>query len=189
MKKNQFLLVAILSFINISYTFSQDYMSIITNEACECLSEIKETSDSEKFNMQLGLCIIEAATPYRSKLKADHKIDLDNIVSDGKKLGELIGFRMASVCPNEILRATQGDIANEEVENELYYVTGSIVKIEKDQFVVISIKDDVDGKTSKYYWLTYVSSEMDFATEYQKLIGKKVETYYIINDLIKHVIS
>jgi len=182
MKKKQFYLIAIFCILNFNYILAQDYMSIITNESCECLSEIKETNDKERFNMQLGLCIIEAASPYKAQLKADHKIDLDKIETNGKKLGELIGFRMASVCPDQILRATQGEVQEEEIDNEFYYTTGSVVKIEKEQFVIISIKDDT-GKTSKYYWLTYVASEIDLPNEYNSLVGKNIEVYYTIDDL------
>lgn len=186
MKKSQLYYLTVLFILNITFSFSQDYMSIITNESCECLSEIKETTDREKFNLQLGLCIIEAASPYKAQLKADHKIDLDKIDTQGKKLGELIGFRMASVCPDQILRASNGGMIEEdeyEVEDEFYYITGNVVKIEKEQFVVISVKDDSDGKTSKYYWLTYVDSTIDLPNDYNSLVGKNVEVYYNINEL------
>lgn len=184
MKNIQIYLIAIFSFLNVNYLLSQkDYMSIITDKSCECLSEIEETPDTEKFNMQLGLCIIEAASPYKKQLKADHNIDLDKIDTQGEKLGQLIGFRMASVCPDQILKASKGAFEDDEYDQEFYYTTGTIVKIEKEQFVVFSIKNDDDGKTSKYYWLGYVDSEIDLQIEYNNLTGKSIELYYRVDEL------
>ena len=184
MKNLHLYIIAIFCFLNFNSIFSQkDYMSIITEKSCECLSEIDETPNTDKFNMQFGLCIIEAATPYKKQLKADHNIDLDKIDKQGEKLGQLIGFRMASVCPDEILRASKDAIEEAEDEDELYYITGSVVNIEKEQFVIISVKNDDDGKTSKYYWLDYVDSEMDLQIEYNNLSGKRIELYYSIDEL------
>ena len=137
--------------------FAQDYITKITHQSCECLSEISETEDSDRFNLELGLCIINASTPYKKELKRDHNIDLDNINVDGTRLGELIGIKMAGVCPEEILRMTNTS-DDEDYEEMSNYVSGTVTKIEKEQFVVLSLKDD-SGKTLKLYWfcLLYTS--------------------------------
>ena len=100
---------------------------------------------------------------------------------DGTRLGELIGIKMAGVCPEEILRMTNTS-DDEDYEEMSNYVSGTVTKIEKEQFVVLSLKDD-SGKTLKLYWLYYVDSELDLESNYSNLIDKKVEVYYYESDL------
>lgn len=158
-----------------------DYMSRIAEQSCECVSEVEDTKNQEKFNLALGLCIIEASTPFKNELKRDYKIDLDKINQDGTKLGELIGLKMAGICPDEILRVAENSNVD-EYDESASYISGIITKIDNEQFVVFSIKDDA-GKTTKFYWLWYIESEMDLPTEYLTLIGKEVELYYYENDI------
>jgi len=160
---------------------AQDYLSTITYETCECLSKITETEDQEQFNLELGLCIIEASMPYKKELKKDHDIDLENITEDGIRLGELIGIKMAGVCPEEILKMSKGS-SPEEYEDMSSFAFGTITKVEKEHFVVFSLKDDT-GKTIKLHWLYYINSEIDLETDYPNLVGKRVEIYYYESEL------
>lgn len=181
MKKMNLYLVALISILSTSSIFAQDYLTKITYESCECLSAIEETEDRDQFNLELGLCIIEASMPYKKELKKDHGIDLENINEDGTRLGELIGIKMAGVCPEEILKVANG--GDEESYDDLSsYSSGTITKVEKEQFVVFSIKDD-SGKTIKLHWLYYIDSEIDLEADYANLLGKRVEMYYYESDL------
>jgi hypothetical protein len=179
MKKMHIYLIALFGFLITPTLFAQDYLTEITYKSCECLTNIDETKDREQFNLALGLCIIDASMPYKKELKRDHKIDPENINQDGNRLGELVGLKMAEVCPEEVLKLTN---PTDDYEDLSSYVSGIITKIEKEQFIVFSLKDD-SGKISKFYWLYYIESEIDLETEYENLVGKKVDLYYYQSDL------
>lgn len=181
MKKMNLYIIALISILSTSSIFAQDYLTKITHQSCECLSTIEQTEDREQFNLELGLCIIDASMPYKKELKKDHNIDLENIDEDGTRLGELIGLKMAGICPEEILKIANG--GEDESYDELSStISGTITKVEKEQFIVFSIKED-SGKTTKFYWIYYIESNVDLPTEYSTLIGKKVEVYYYESDL------
>ena len=158
---------------------AQDYMDKIIDDTCNCLSKISDSIVGEDFNMQMGVCMINAASPYKKKIKKDHKIDMNNINEEGEALGELIGIKMIDVCPNiliEISKRSNQPVQEEEiiVQNT---ITGKITKIEEDQFVSFSLKDG-EGKTKKFYWLNHIESDIDLYTEYKNLKHKAVKITY-----------
>jgi len=53
--------------------FSQSYVDEIAKETCECLNHISEDLDAEKYTLELGLCMINAASPYKKSLKKTTK--------------------------------------------------------------------------------------------------------------------
>ncbi|WP_152286536.1 hypothetical protein [Flavicella marina] len=159
-------------------SFAQDYMDKIIDDTCNCLDKVADTIVGEDFNMQLGLCMIDAARPYKKKIKKDHKIDLNNIDEEGEALGELIGLKMVGVCPNiliEISKRSKETVQKEVVAQNT--ITGKITKIEEDQFVSFSLKDG-EGKTKKFYWLNHIESDIDLYTEYKNLKHKAVKITY-----------
>jgi hypothetical protein len=160
-------------------SFSQTYMDKIAQESCDCISKVSETLDYEQYTQELGLCMIVAAEPYRKQLKKDHNINFDKIEVDAEKLGKLIGFKMASVCPNALLAVSKKSpdksaVANADVSKSY---DGTITKLEKDFFVVLHIKDG-EGKTNKFYWLTFIDSDVDLVERYDSLIGMPVEVTF-----------
>ena len=164
-------------------SFSQTYMDKIAQESCDCISKVSETLDYEQYTQELGLCMIVAAEPYRKQLKKDHNINFDKIEVDAEKLGKLIGFKMASVCPNALLAVSKKSpdksaVANADVSKSY---DGTITKLEKDFFVVLHIKDG-EGKTNKFYWLTFIDSDVDLVERYDSLIGTPVEVTYRIEE-------
>jgi hypothetical protein len=136
----------------------------------------------DQFNMELGLCMLEASMPYQKQLKKDHGINWDRIDKEGEKLGRLIGMKLASVCPNSLMRMVKKvspelmDDEDEEIDDELY-AEGEIQKVEEEQFIVISVKEE-SGKVSKFYWMTFIDSDFDLANDYNSLIGKKAVLTY-----------
>jgi len=155
---------------------AQDYMTKIAEKSCECLDKIPNNLPAEEFQMKLGLCMIDIAMPYKKQIKKDYGINMDNIAEEGGKLGGIIGVKMAGICPNAVMKMAQSvkDSKAEKAEKaDLQSITGVITKIEKDFFVVFSIKDE-SGKTLKYYWLTSVETKLDLISSYASLIGKNV---------------
>lgn len=161
--------------------YSQDYMDKIAQKSCDCLDHVPDTLKTDEFNLKLGICMIEASTPYKKQLKKDHGINLDNIDTEGEKLGRLIGIKMASTCPTILLKLTQKPQDEEEKAAELKTAEGLITKLENDFFVVLSLKDEA-GKTSRFYWLTFIESGMELPTKYRSVVGESVVITYKVQD-------
>lgn len=185
MKKSLIILLLLSSFYTLH---AQDYMEEIASQTCTCMTELPENLEEEERNMKLGLCMISAAMPYKKKIKKDHKIDLDRLGDgngDAEKLGQMIGIKMVTVCPDAFLKFTQ-QITNEATEKAIQEesttlsektTTGEITDINNDLFVVFSIKE-TSGKTTKYYWLTFIESDLDLPTSYKMLLGKNTTINY-----------
>lgn len=150
----------------------EDYMDIIARQTCECIENIPETEDREQFNMKLGLCMIEACWDYKEEINRDYGIDMDRIDVEGERLGQVIGVKIGMRCPELMLKITQ-KINTEEEETETKSIKGVITKVEDDTFVIFSIKEET-GKISKYYWLTFFSSNMELSDKYMDLVDKSV---------------
>jgi hypothetical protein len=157
--------------------FSQDYMDDIAEKSCLCLSEIPDTLEEQRYLMEIGLCMIHASMPYKKQIKKDYKINLDRIDIEGEKLGSIIGLRMASFCPMALLKMSERNTVEKEPVSEGKSLQGVVSKIEKDYFVIISLRDDT-GKTTKLYWLTFVDSNLELEDEYDQIVGKSVEISY-----------
>jgi len=54
---------------------------------------------------------------------------------------------------------------------------GKIVQISRENFVKFSLKNS-KGKTASFYWLTFVSTEVDLQSQYRDLKGKQVKIGY-----------
>lgn len=154
-------------------SFSQDYMDKIVEKSCACTETVPDTLESQQFNMQLGLCMLEASMPYAKQIKKDHGIDMENINVAGEKLGRLIGMKMAGVCPDVLVKLTNKVKGKSAPSKKEITVDGTITKVEKDFFVVFTVRDE-SGKTSKYYWLTLIKSDTDLVSNYAALVGKNV---------------
>lgn len=176
--KNYFCLLVLL-FFGINLCSGQDYINKILEKSCECSEKLSDTLSIDQYNTALGFCIIEAAMPYKKQLKKDYGIDMDNIDTEGEKLGKIIGIKMVAFCPKtmqKITSRTSGSRTQTTGDSELK-ITGQITKIEYDHFVVFSVKDD-NGKITKYYWLTFIDSNVELMSNYTNLVGDSVEITY-----------
>lgn len=175
--------ISLILFLIISiHIHSQSYMDKIATETCECLEKIPDSIKGEQFNIKLGFCMIEASTPYKKKLKKDYKIDLGNIDEQGEELGELVGMKMLGFCPNALMKISdRNDVQEEIVQNQEFKTIGRITNIEEKQFIVFSLKDST-GKTNKFYWMSYIESDMDIFSDYKELKNESVKITYFINE-------
>lgn len=173
--KNLILLFVL--FISIQISFGQGYMEKIATETCGCVDQISDTLKGDLLEMELGLCMIKAATPYQKKLKKDHDLDFMKLDEEGEKLGYLLGIELAKVCPETILRfagiADDEDDFEEAVAVEVNTVYGEISRSERKGFVFFSIKD-VNGRIAKYVWLESIQSDLSIQTDHTLIEGKKV---------------
>lgn len=185
------LTLIILISISSNILFSQDYMDDIVIKSCECLTKVSDTLELNRLHMELGLCMINASMPYKKELLKDYDIDLNNIDSEGEKLGTMIGLRMAGTCPNELIKLAEqtGELDQEIIENQYVenVTIGEITKIDSDLFIAFTIKDE-KGKSSKFYWLTFIESDFDLS-DYSTLINKNVSVTYTTQELYDNKIQ
>ncbi|HMU05164.1 MAG TPA: hypothetical protein PJ990_16140 [Saprospiraceae bacterium] len=171
------LFIAVLIVTN-NVVFSQDYMDKIALKSCECINTISDTLEGERYKSELGICMINAAIPYKKQLKKDYKIDINNIDKHAEELGGIIGARMLSVCPNSLLKIE--NIVSKKKESEITenIIEGQVTAISDDKFVEFSIKDKL-GKISKYYWFTYIESSVELSVDYKILMDKFVQIVFV----------
>lgn len=173
--KFQLILCILISISSIS--FSQDYLDKIASESCDCIVSVSDTLDEERFNLELGLCILESSRHYEKELKRDHKINFDKIDMYGEKLGTLIGLRMAGVCPDALISMVSKRSAEEDDDDSDDVMEGEVINIDDSKFVEFSVKDE-SGKISKFYWFTFIDSNMELSVNYKKLSGEFVLLKY-----------
>lgn len=162
------------------HCFSQKYIDKIVEESCECLERVPDSLSNRDFNMQAGICMIKASMPYKEQLKKDYNINLDKINSkeEGEKLGKLIAIKLISVCPNAFKRLTKrAQEENIKKEENKKIIEGTVSSIEKNPFVVFSLKDDF-GRIFKFYWLSFIESDIELTNNYDTLTGKTIRLTY-----------
>lgn len=159
-------------------TFSQEYMDKIAQQTCDCLSKIADTANAERMYMELGVCMIKASEPYKKQLKKDYDIDFNNIEKEGEALGKIVGFKMATVCPDGLIRLLKmAETEPKENKKEALTSIGKVTQIDREVFVVFSVFDN-SGKSMKFYWLTSAESNIDLANNYKTLIESDVKIKY-----------
>ncbi len=163
---------------------AQDFMDKITQKSCECLDNIDENLEKSQFNMELGVCMIEASMPYKKQLKKEYKIDLERIETSGEDLGRLIGVKMATACPNSLLRMVNKSQGDEEVSegNEESVVNGKVSAINAEKFVEFTIEDN-DGKQTVCYWFSFVESDINLINQYNLLKNKQVRVIFVSQEM------
>ena len=85
----------------------------------------------------------------------------------------ITGAGMASICPNALLKMANNVGLDEEEAVEENSFFGHVTKIDGDIFLEFSVRDQ-QGKTSKFYWLTFIESNIDLSVNYETLIDKSV---------------
>ncbi|MFM1879173.1 MAG: hypothetical protein RLZZ241_2039 [Bacteroidota bacterium] len=165
----------------LSVVAQEDYMKTLVEKACQCLSEI--TEEDELTSVNLGLCIINEAAKYKDELLLDHQINMANIDQEGEALGRLVALEMLTQCPEQLKRMVNARQSEDKVQDQAededvgYSITGQVKSIQKSDFINFSITSQ-DGKTSKFYWLTFIEGNIDLQQEFESLTGKTVEVNY-----------
>jgi hypothetical protein len=157
--------------------YAQDFLDEIAEQSCNCISENELSEDAEQRTLQLGLCIIESATPFRKKLLKEYKIDMDKVDTQGEELGRLVAMRMLSFCP-DILAA----LASDEIGNTELVETGVVTKIDESAFISFYVKSN-SGKTIRFFWLTFIENDLDLEINYRDLLNKNIEVTYSVMEL------
>ena len=144
-------LAAILFFSFVPFALpAQDVLDKVARETCDCVNTLDKSMDTEALQMQLGLCMLKAASPYEKELRKQHRVDMARLDHGaGERLGELVGMRMAGICPDMlmvIVDAGKGGASVESAPAMVAQVTGVVTGVRDRQFATVLVKD-VSGRT------------------------------------------
>jgi hypothetical protein len=122
------------------------------------------------------------------QLEKQKGIKADDMNEGVKKIGEMVGERMVVLCPKSIEKITT-EMSKESSSSAIAEATsmevGTITAIDKNGFVIFTIKNE-EGKSSKFYWLSEVQSDIDLITKFESLLNKQVEANYTLSELFDH---
>ena len=129
---------------------------------CECVEvkgdDLKDATQAQ-FELAFGICLLKAFNEDSAYYKGKG-IQINTNGDAMEALGEEIGMKMASYCPELILSMAafyEDDEDYTEEADEIMSMVGTIEKIEDGTFHTLIIKGD-DGRTYKMLWLTYVNN-------------------------------
>ena len=145
------------------YSFSQEAaLNKVAQKVCDYMkTDEYKAMDKQEKTMKMGFKMIEFYGTFRDEFDEDAISTFNE--EAGRKLGEKIGLRMATICPNELMEMAaeymdededeDSSITMEEEEEEveetvINSVEGNITAIENDVLTYISVKD-TKGKTHK----------------------------------------
>ena len=157
--------------------FAQDTYDydLLAKEACSCTSNKDfTTKSSSELEMILGICIIESL--------GNHSDDMPEInLSDQSalyKLGEQVGIKMATHCP-EVLMAIAGETTIQEKEpDEMTTISGTIKGFEGADAQFILIEEETTNKREKLLWWRNFDGSVVLEGLGEKAIGVKVSLTY-----------
>lgn len=157
---------------------SQDAVDVLTQETCDCISKKNlDNLSQDQINLELGVCIMESLSKHSGEYE-ELNVDLNDQASF-QKLGEQIGFRMASVCPQILMKvATVQNAGDSEVTKPVSELTGILKRIEGDDFQYVIVAED-GGREHKFLWLRYFKGSEKLIEEKKQVIGKRVKITYL----------
>jgi hypothetical protein len=179
MKKIYLLLLVIAN-----QSFSQDVMDIITNETCECIKAKNidlDKIEASELQMQLGLCVLQSYSNHKEELPKSKRVFLDN-GAQMEKLGEEIGMKMITFCPDIILAIGKNEIdknkSNEVLDVLSLSSTGLLIERKKDGFLTIRIKEE-SGRINDFILIKNFENAYLISDDVLKINTKvKVDFYY-----------
>jgi len=167
--------------------FSQAYKTKIAKSSCDCVKAIKtDGKTNSAITSELGVCMLQAAMPFSKEIKKDYNIDPANDIVDSAKMEQLgikLGILMATECQEEFLKIAQfTDEETSENESSVLLISGTVSKIEKENFIVFHVVGE-NKMLNKLYWISSVESNLDLPREYQTLMNKKVDISYFTMEI------
>lgn len=171
-----------------NFALSQDYKSKFSKSVCECITKLDAANKTkQEMSTQFGLCAFKHAAPYKKELKRDFDIDLVADISDQKKMesfGVQVGMLMLNDCPEILVAMNKDSDDSEGVSDESSYqlLSGTVKKIEKDNFVIFHVVGENNNLT-KFYWVSNIESNLDLPKEYNILVNKKVNISYYTTEI------
>ena len=162
--KTRLLLAAILLLAGLAPAHAQDVLDKIAKESCGCAAQMDTLADEEQRNIQLGLCMLQNASPYQKELKKKYDVDLNNLDESGERFGQLIGMRLAIHCPEFVAlmaRLSEEGEGSETAATAAVVPTndleGALVNVKSGQFLTLVVKKD-DGSTQDLLLLEHAEN-------------------------------
>lgn len=156
-------------FFGISY--SQDYYDLMAKETCECVQaknlDIKAIPYKE-LQVTLGSCMLPSFVKYKDKLDKSDQIEFSD--REGmRKLGEKIGAKMITHCPDLMIK-----LGTEYIKNEENVANEAVAEKDQDKNVVISDDLKLEG--------TYVETKTgDFISIFLKEKSGRTHQLLLLN--------
>ncbi len=152
---------------------TQEMLDTITQETCDCISGKNLANlNAENLNLVLGTCMIESLGRHESAMK---ELNINLHDADGmRQLGEKVGLRMATICPDILLKIAELSQPQPTTDNELL---GTIVRTGGEEFGFVIVRDE-QGREHKLLWLRYFKNSEQLIQNPQQVIGKRVRIHY-----------
>jgi len=177
MKKTVLAFLFSLYFLNAN---SQDILDVIGQEVCSCTAakaEKLKDQDPNQVQMELGFCIISSYSAHQEALVQKYGNVLQSDAAM-EKLGMDVGLKMATLCPDTLMKIAESDFGSEEEEviEKVVSIEGKIVEIKSEQFLTVVIKDN-SGRSHSLLVLTFFENA-DVLTENKLKKNDKVSVDY-----------
>jgi hypothetical protein len=180
------LMFSVLSFQLVAQ--SPESLDKMTENACDCASKKElDKIDASSIELEFGMCVMGAMEALTQKER-----DLIDITDQKRlrKLGEDIGFRMASKCPKIIMllakmseggKSKSSDVPPPPPPPPPGKVEGKVKEVIEGEFVTVVVIDK-GQREQRFIWLGHFNGESDYTANPQLLKGKELEVSYYNQD-------
>jgi hypothetical protein len=121
------------------FSHAQDYYDLMAKETCECVQGKKIDFTKipyQELQASLGACMIPSFIKFKDKLEKEEQIEFDD--KEGmRKLGEKIGAKMLTHCPDLMISIGTQYLKNEGTDNN------EEQDLNKDQDRNVVMSDDI----------------------------------------------
>jgi len=174
-------LLIFLTAIIVNFSYAQEAaLNKVAEKVCDYLKsdEYKALEKNQK-TVKMGLKMLELYGSYRDEFNEDAILNFDE--KSGRELGEKIGIRMASICPNELMEMAAGYVADES-EDENEEETESDKDLNTEDVYIGTIEGKVNEIENEP--VSYILVKDNFGNIHNVLITEKVDNIEMINKSI-----
>ena len=167
--------------------FGQAYMDKVSKETCECINKKNidlKSSDVDKLQVELGLCIMQSYTKFSNEFPKNKRLDF----SDSKQMetfGMEVGMKMIKDCPDIILtlgKSYRKNTLNDESEDDLVLDSTTVNTEEPDDDITITGVYQ-GSKTDGFYYITV--KESSGKINQMALINNFENSFLILDQVLK----
>ncbi|HEY0976651.1 MAG TPA: hypothetical protein VGE21_04205 [Flavobacteriales bacterium] len=161
---------------------AQDALDKIAMKACTCVAGLKDVTNEDERNSQMGVCMLAEASLHEKELKKKHGFDLSKIDTEGEALGRAVGVRMAKHCPEVLLMMAQLGEDGEDLPPpppDLLTKTmmGKLVEVRKGEFLTLVVRSET-GSTYELLVLGPVENGGELLNAPDPAVGRSMAWSY-----------
>ncbi len=173
--KNPLLIAIITVFSFQGKILAQSVIEAISAETCTCLENagLDNSSSQEDIQKKMSACLMQSAPKYIDRIEEELGLDLTN-AEQGQELAQKVAVALISDCQKVMDLTTMTAEARKEAPTVIRTLRGTLVRVEKDQFASIIVKDANTGAENRLLWLKMFPG----AEKVGELVGKGVEISY-----------